>query len=392
MSTRTERQRPLMLGMIGGGRDAGIGAVHRTAARLDGHFRLVAGALSSMPEKAIASAHDLGLAPERSYPTWQAMLKGELARPSNERIDLVSIVTPNHAHFEPALAFVQAGIPVVIDKPMTSTLAQATQLKAAVSEHNAILAVTYTYAGYPLVKQARAMVAAGDIGAIRKVVVEYTQGWLAQNLAAAGHKQAAWRADPALAGAGGCIGDIGSHCEQILAYVTGLQIESLCADLTAFVPGRTIDDDASVLLRFVPIADQPPARGVLCASQVCIGSENDLRMRVHGTRGSLLWNQEEPNLLLVRTEDEPERIYRRGKAYLEKAVGDVSRLPSGHPEGFLEAFANIYTAVSAAIRARAGADAPKRFDFPGVDDGLRGVAFIERVVENAANNEKWTRL
>lgn len=377
----TERVR---LGMIGGGQGAFIGAVHRAASRLDDHYELLAGALSSTPEKSIASAKELGLAADRSYPTWQAMLKAELARPAAERIEAVSIVTPNHAHFEPAKAFAEAGIAVILDKPMVHTVEQAEELARIVREKDVVFAVTYNYSGYPLVKQAREMVGSGELGEVRKVVVEYNQGWLAAKLEETGQKQADWRTDPARSGVGGCIGDIGSHCEQLTAYITGLELDSLCADLTTFVPGRKLDDDANVLLRF-----KGGARGILFASQICVGGENDLRIRVWGTKGGLAWHQERPNELLIQRLGAADQVYRRGNDYLGDPAKGATRLPAGHPEAFFEAFGNVYTNAAKAIRAGAGAKGPARFDFPGVEDGARGVRFIHRTVESSNSSEKW---
>ena len=382
-----QEHRRIRLGMIGGGQGAFIGAVHRAAARLDDNYHLIAGALSSTPEKSIASAKELGLAADRSYPTWQTMLKAELARPAAERIEAVSIVTPNHAHFEPAKAFAEAGFAVILDKPMVHTVEQAEELARIVREKNVVFAVTYNYSGYPLVKQAREMVRSGELGEIRKVVVEYNQGWLASKLEETGQKQADWRTDPSRSGVGGCIGDIGSHCEQLVSSMTGLEIEHICADLTTFVPGRQLDDDANLLLRF-----RGGARGLLFCSQICVGGENDLRIRVWGTKGGLAWHQEEPNRLLVHRLDQPDQVYRRGNGYLAEAAAAGTRLPSGHPEAFFEAFANIYKAVAGAIHAGAGADAPERFGFPGIEDGVRGVKFIHRTVESSRSEKKWTAL
>ena len=384
-----QEHRRIRLGMIGGGQGAFIGAVHRAAARLDDNYHLIAGALSSTPEKSIASAKELGLAADRSYPTWQAMLKAELARPAAERVEAVSIVTPNHAHFEPAKAFAEAGIAVILDKPMVHTVEQATQLQRVVRERNVVFAVTYNYSGYPLVKQAREMARTGELGEIRKVVVEYNQGWLATKLEESGQKQADWRTDPARSGVGGCVGDIGSHCENLASYITGLDIDSLCADLTTFVPGRKLDDDANVLLRFKPATGGVAARGILFASQICVGGENDLRIRVWGTKGGLAWHQEDPNALLVHRPGAPDQVYRRGNDYLASAVKGATRLPSGHPEAFFEAFANVYSGAAKAIRASAGAKGPERFDFPGVEDGARGVRFIHRTVESSTSSQKW---
>lgn len=375
------------LGMVGGGQGAFIGAVHRMAARLDDRYDFVAGALSSTPEKSVASGKALGLADDRCYPTWQAMLEAERRRPADDRIEAVSIVTPNHAHYEPAKAFAAAGFHVILDKPMVNTIEQAESLARTVRENDVVFAVTYNYSGYPLVKQAREMVRSGELGEVRKVVVEYNQGWLAEKLEQTGQKQADWRTDPARSGVGGCIGDIGSHCEQLASYITGLELESLCADLTTFVPGRRLDDDANVLLRF-----KGGARGILFASQICVGGENDLRIRVWGTKGGLTWHQEAPNALLVHRLGQPDQIYRRANGYLGESAARNTRIPSGHPEAFIEAFANVYRAAADAIRANAGANGPEQFDFPGVADGARGVRFIHRTVESSHSDQKWIRV
>lgn len=374
----------LKMGMVGGGQGAFIGAVHRMAARLDGGMEFVAGALSSTPERAVASGRELGLSDRRNYGSWEAMLEGERALPDGERIDFVSIVTPNHVHFPVARAFVDAGFNVVLDKPMVHTSEQAAELGALVEQRNVVFCVTYNYSGYPLVKQAREIVRSGEIGDVRKVVVEYNQGWLADRLEATGQKQADWRTDPARSGLGGAIGDIGSHCEQLVSYVTGLELHGLCADLTTFVPGRMLDDDANVLLRF-----RGGAKGILFASQVCVGNENDLRLRVWGTKGGVEWHQEDPNALVVRRLGKPEQVYRRGNEYLGDAAKRATRLPSGHPEAFIEAFANVYRAACEAVRSGAGAIGPARHDFPGVEDGARGVRFIERTVESSMSEQKW---
>lgn len=373
--------------MVGGGRDAFIGAVHRKAMALDGQIELVAGALSSSPEKARASGADLGLADDRNHGDWQALLADELRRPSGERIDFVSIVTPNHVHYPVAQAFVEAGFHVVCDKPLVHTRAQADALVASVAKQGTVFGVTYNYTGYPMVRQAREMVRAGQLGALRKVVVEYNQGWLSSQLEGSGNKQADWRTDPARSGAAGAIGDIGSHAENLVASVTGLEIESLCADLGALVPGRLLDDDGSLLLRF-----RGGARGVLIASQINTGLENDLRLRVSGTLGTLEWRQEQPSQLLHLPHDGPKRILTRGSPWLCESAQRASRLPAGHPEGFIEAFANIYAGVAADIRARqAGQPAdPVAADYPRVEDGARGVRFIERTVASARSEAKWT--
>ncbi len=374
----------LRMGMVGGGQGAFIGAVHRMAARLDGGVEFVAGALSASPEKARASGRELGLDDRRNYESWEAMLGGEKSLPAGDQIDFVSIVTPNHVHFPVARAFVDAGFNVVLDKPMVHTSEQAAELASLVAARNVVFCVTYNYSGYPLVKQAREIVRSGEIGDVRKVVVEYNQGWLADRLEATGQKQADWRTDPARSGLGGAIGDIGSHCEQLVSYVTGLELKALCADLTTFVPGRMLDDDANVLIRF-----RGGAKGILFASQVCVGNENDLRLRVWGTKGGVEWRQEEPNALIVRRFGKPEQVYRRGNDYLGDAAKRTTRLPSGHPEAFIEAFANVYRAACEAVRSGAGAKGPARHDFPGVEDGARGVRFIERTVESSKSEQKW---
>jgi predicted dehydrogenase len=387
-------KRPVRLGMIGGGQGAFIGAVHRLAAALDGSAEVVAGCLSSTPERARASGAALGLAAERTYGTWMQMLEREGALPPERRVELVSIVTPNHAHAAPAIAFARAGFHVVCDKPLAATLAEGEAVAAAVRESGTLFAVTYNYSGYPMVRQAAAMVRGGEIGTVRKVVAQYHQGWLATNLEATGQKQAAWRTDPKSAGAG-ALGDIGSHAEQLICTVTGLRVSAVCADVRTHVSGRRVDDDAGVLLRLRGEgAGEGDVPGVLSVSQVAVGHENDLRLMVAGTAGSLLWAQEEPNALRLLREGE-ERVMRRGHGGLSVAAGAATRLPGGHPEGFIEAFANVYRGVCDAVRARSagepvGADAPARFGYPGVDEGVRGLRFIERVVQNARGTHKWT--
>jgi predicted dehydrogenase len=379
--------RKLRAAMVGGGRDAFIGAVHRKAMALDGQIALVAGALSSSPEKARASGVDLGLADDRNHGDWRALLADELARPAHERIDFVSIVTPNHVHYPVAQAFVEAGFHVVCDKPLVHTRAQADALVASVAKQGTVFGVTYNYTGYPMVRQAREMVRSGQLGELRKIVVEYNQGWLASQLEGSGNKQADWRTDPARSGAAGAIGDIGSHAENLVSSITGLEIESLCADLGALVPGRMLDDDGSLLLRF-----RGGARGVLIASQINTGLENDLRLRISGTLGTLEWRQEQPSQLVHLPHDGPKRILTRGAPWLCASAQRASRLPAGHPEGFIEAFANIYAGVAADIRARiAGQPADAlAADYPRVEDGARGVRFIERTVASAASDAKWT--
>jgi predicted dehydrogenase len=376
--------RPLRYGMVGGGRDAFIGAVHRKAMALDGAYTLTAGALSSQPEKAILSGQDLGLETSRNYPTWQAMLEAELALPKEERIEVVSIVTPNHVHFEVAHAFAANGFHVVCDKPLVHTSAQAQALVQVVEKTGVVFGVTYNYTGYPMVKQMRHMVQSGQLGAIRKVVVEYNQGWLATKLESGNHKQADWRTDPARSGAAGCIGDIGSHAENLMATVTGLELDSLCADLTTFVQGRQLDDDGNLLLRFVG-----GAKGVMIASQIEVGNENDVRLRVYGETGSLVWLQEHPNHLEYSPLEGARQILTRGSSYLCAAAQKATRIPAGHPEAFLEAFANVYLGVAEAIHAK-NAGQILEPDFPTVYDGARGVKFIEKTVESAHSSQRWT--
>lgn len=377
----------LKVGMVGGGRDAFIGEVHRKAMALDGQIEFVAGALSSTPEKARASGQDLGLADDRNYGSWQEMLEKELARPEDERINFVSIVTPNHVHYPVAKAFAEAGIHVVSDKPLVHTSEQANDLIKTVETSGVVFGVTYNYTGYPMVKQARHMVKTGVLGDIRKVIVEYNQGWLATKLEASGAKQAEWRTDPARSGAAGCIGDIGSHAENLVSTVTGLELSHICADLTTFVEGRLLDDDGNLLLRF-----SNGAKGVLISSQIQVGDENDIRLRVFGTKGSLAWYQEDPTYLIHRPMAEPMRILKPGNDYLSAAALKAGRIPPGHPEAFLEAFANIYLGVAEAIRAKKSGQALGELegDFPTVYDGARGVHFIEKTVESSKTDTKWT--
>ena len=382
--------RRLRSAMVGGGRDAFIGAVHRNAMSLDGQYELVAGALSSTPEKSRASGRDLGLADDRNHGTWQELLADELRRPADNRIDVVAIVTPNHVHHEVARAFVDAGFHVVCDKPLVHTSAQAEDLAERVAANGTLFAVTYNYSGYPMVREARELVRTGAIGAVRKVVVEYHQGWLAGALESADNKQSEWRKDPARGGPAGAMADIGSHAENLVATVTGLELEGLCADLTAFGPGRQLDDDAGLLLRFVG-----GARGVMSASQIAAGNENDLRLRVIGERGMLDWRQEEPNLLIHAPVDGPRRTLTRNSPGLSEAARRACRLPPGHPEGFIEAFANLYQGVAADLRLRAARGRPataEEAEYPRIADGVRGVRFIERTVASSASRQKWTSL
>lgn len=376
----------LKLGMVGGGRDAFIGAIHRNAAWLDGAFELVAGALSSTPEKARASGKDLGLPDGRNYGTWQEMIEGESTLPPGERIDAVSIVTPNHMHYPVAKAAVEAGFHVICDKPLVHSSQEARDLVAAVKNAGTVFAVTYNYTGYPMVKQARHMVRNGELGTIRKVIVEYNQDWLATKLEEQGLKQAEWRTDPARSGIAGAIGDIGSHAENLAATITGLEIGHVCADVTTFVSGRRLDDDGNVLLRYTS-----GAKGILFASQISAGEENDLRIRVYGEKASLTWHQENPNNLHFKPVGAPEQVMKRGNGYLCDEAKRASRIPPGHPEAFLEAFANVYRGAALAIleaRGEAQRDSDD-LDFPTVEDGARGVKFIETVIRSGSSDQKW---
>ena len=380
--------RPLRYAMVGGGRGAFIGIVHRQAMALDGQMQIVSAALSSLPDKALASGRDIGLPDARNHASWQALLADEVKRPPDERIDFVSIVTPNDLHYPVAKAFTEAGIHVVCDKPLVHTSAQAQDLLQATARAGTVFGVTHNYTGYPMVREARAMVKAGALGTIHKVIVEYHQGWLAPQLQT-GDTTGAWRTDPARSGPGGALADVGTHAENLLSTVTGLTIDSLCADLTAFIPGRRLDDDGSVLLRFTS-----GARGVLMASQVETGCENDIRLRVFGSLGSLDWRQEDPNQLVHSPVDGPRRTLTRGSPWLSLSAKNATRLPPGHPEAFIEAFANIYLGVAADIRARqAGTVAdPLLADYPTLADGARGVRFIEKVLASAASDSKWTAM
>jgi predicted dehydrogenase len=370
--------RKLRYGMVGGGPGAFIGAVHRKAAALDGEIELVSGAFSSDPEKSRQMGLALHLDPRRVYRSYEEMAEKEAALPPEERIDFVAIVTPNHLHYLIAKTFIEAGFHVVCDKPLTTTLEEAEELCRLVARHNVLFALTHNYSGYPMVKQARAMVQEGLLGEIRKIVVEYPQGWLATPLEQTGQKQAAWRTDPKQAGAG-ALGDIGSHAEHLARYITGLELDRLCADVTTFVPGRKVEDDANLLVHY-----QNGARGILYASQVSVGEENNLRIRVYGEKAALEWHQEEPNYLYVRYPDRPEQVYKRGNDYLAPAARRASRLPSGHPEAFIEAFANIYLNFARTLKARLAGEKPDPLDldFPTVQDGARGVHFILTALES----------
>ena len=380
--------RKLRYGMIGGGRGAFIGAVHRIAAGMDGQAELVAGAFSSEARRSRLSGADLFLDPRRVYGSYREMAAAESALPPEARLDFVVIVTPNDQHFPVAKLFLESGFHVVCDKPATWNLAQAKRLRAIVRRTGRIFALTHNYTGNAMVKQARELVRAGKLGTIRKVVVEYPQGWLSGPLERTGQKQAAWRTDPKRSGAAGCLGDIGTHAENLARYITGLRIDSLCADVTTFVPGRRLDDDANVLVRF-----KGGAKGVLHCSQISVGDENNLNIRVYGTDAALEWYQEHPNELVVKFADQPRQVWRRGNGYLGAAARGASRIPAGHPEGYLEAFGNIYREVFRAVRAAAaGAKPPADLDFPTIDDGVLGMAFIAATVASGRRGAKWLKL
>jgi len=377
---------PIRLGMVGGGKDAFIGGVHRIAARIDGEFTLVAGALSSTPEKSRESGAALGLAADRCYGSYDEMAEAEAARPDG--IQAVSIVTPNHMHAGPAIAFLKRGIHVICDKPLSATMEQAEELAQAVRAAKSLFILTHNYTGYPMVRQAREMVAAGDLGRLRVVQVEYPQDWLTVAAEETGtNKQAEWRTDPLRSGAGGSIGDIGTHAHNLACFVTGLQVESLAADLQSFVPGRRVDDNAHILLRF-----GGGARGMLWSSQVAPGHENSLRLRVFGERGGLEWAQEDPNYLWFTPFGEPKRLLTRAGAGATGAANAVSRTPGGHPEGYLEGFANIYTGAAAAIRAAEAGDAPDLSLLPGLEEGLHGMRFIAAAIASSQSDAAWVTL
>lgn len=373
--------------MVGGGKGAFIGAIHRIAANMDGMIELVCGALSTSPEKANESGKMLFLPENRTYHSYEDMIKKESLLPADQRMDFLTIVTPNHAHFGPAMMALDHGFHVVIDKPISFTLDEAKQLKKKVEETGLLLLLTHTYAGYPMVKQARNMVKNGALGTIRKVLVEYPQGWLSRLSEKDGNAQAAWRTDPTRSGKSGCMGDIGTHAAHLAEYISGLKITKLCADLHIVVEGRKLDDDGNVLLGF-----DNGANGVLVASQIAAGEENALRIRIYGEKGGLEWAQQEPNTLIVKWLDEPIQILRTGSHRLTDEANFNSRTPAGHPEGYLEAFGNLYRNFALCLSAKIeGIEAPaEALDYPSVNEGIRGMAFIDNVVKSGLSNEKWT--
>jgi predicted dehydrogenase len=376
----------IRLGMVGGGQGAFIGAVHRLAARMDDHYVLVAGALSSDRKRALASAKELGLSADRSYGSYAEMAQAEAARPDG--IEAVAIVTPNNMHAPIAKAFLKAGINVICDKPLTTTVKEAKELVALVKKTGLVFAVTHNYTGYPMIRQARAVIASGQLGDIRVVQAEYAQDWLTERLEATGQKQAKWRTDPKQSGAGGSIGDIGTHAYNLACFVTGLTLDSLCADLSTFVKGRKLDDNDNILLRW-----KGGARGMLWASQVAVGNENGLMLRVYGSKGGLEWRQEDPNCLWISAYGQPRQLITRGGHGSGPDAGRVTRVPPGHPEGYLEGFANIYTEAARAIRAhRAGKKPEAEVIFPTVADGLAGMEFVEAAVASSKKGATWVKV
>ena len=381
-------KRKIRMGMVGGGPGSFIGAVHRMAANLDGQIELVCGCFSSSPAKSLETGRSLYLPEDRIYGSYQEMMEREAVLPEGERMDFVSIVTPNDMHFAPALLALEKGFDVAMDKPMTYTLDEAKQLRDKVKESGRLLLLTHTYTGYPMVKEARERVRRGDLGKIRLIYVEYPQGWLYSDCSAT-NKQAAWRVDPKRSGKAGCMGDIGTHAFNLAEYISGLRTEALCGEVHTFVPDRLLDDDGAALLRY-----EGGARGVLMASQVAVGQENSLSIRVYGEKGGLEWRQEEPNTLLMRWPDRQPEVIRTGGAGLSPWATANTRTPAGHPEGYLEAFANLYRHFAAALQARLAGEEPNPIDldFPSVEEGVRGMQFIEAIVSTKNSNQKWILL
>lgn len=376
----------IRLGMVGGGEGAFIGAVHRLAARMDDQYSFVAGALSSTPEKSLRSGASLGLDPKRTYGTYEEMAKKEGRR--KDGIEAVAIVTPNYMHAGPALAFLKAGIHVICDKPLTTSLKEALKLQVAAEKSGKIFAVTHNYTGYPMVRQARAMIAAGELGEIRVVQIEYPQDWLAEPLEQTGQKQADWRTDPSRSGAGGCIGDIGTHAYNLADFITNIPVVEVSAELTTFVQGRRLDDDTHVRLHYAN-----GAKGTLWASQIAVGNENALRIRIYGTKGGLSWSQENPNYLQFSPIGKPTYTITRGGAGSGAEAGRMTRIPAGHPEGYLEGFANIYTEIAHAVRASRGGTKPDAAVlFPTIRDGVKGLAFIEAAIASSVKSGRWTKI
>lgn len=384
--------RKLKMGMVGGGRGAFIGAVHRMAANLDGKIELVAGCFSSDPEKSMLSGQDFFLSPDRVYSTFEEMADREAALPLGERIDFVSIVARNDLHYKVAKKFLENGIHVICEKPLALSKAQGEELKAVVEKSGLVFALTHNYTGYPMVKEAKAMVAEGKLGKILKIVAEYPQGYAISaydEAASAGGKISNWRMDPSISGISNCMGDIGTHAENLAQYISGLRLEAVAADLNTFIPGRQLDDDGSMLCRY-----EGGARGVLFASQISTGDENNLNVRIYGTKASIEWHQEHPNELIVKFADKPREVWRRGNSYNGAVAQKYTRLPFGHPEAFIEAFANVYLAAAEAITdaVEGKFKGNEAYDYPTVQDGVDGMAFIEAAVKSSQNNGAWTKL
>lgn len=384
-------KRKINMGMVGGGSGAFIGSVHRIAALMDGHIEMVCGALSSDPGRSKSSGAEWYLAGERVYGSYQEMFEAERKLPEGKRMDFVAIVTPNHLHYEPAKLALTSNFHVVCDKPLSFNTREAEELADLVKKTGLVFALTHTYTGYPMVKQAREMVRSGTFGKIRKIVVEYPQGWLSTALEKSGNKQASWRTDPKRSGKGGSTGDIGTHAGNLAEYISGLKITELCADVSTFVSGRLLDDDANVLLHF-----ENGAKGILHCSQICAGEENDINIKIYGETGGIEWHQHDPNTLLVKRLGKPAEIYRAGgdKSYLGKYAMKNFRTPGGHPEGYLEAFANIYRNVALTIQVRLMNQKPDEIwlDFPTADDGVRGMKLIDAIIDSGKGNSKWIKL
>lgn len=385
-------KRTLKMGMVGGGPGAFIGDVHRKAARMDGQIEIVAGAFDIDPKKSKKMGRELYVDPKRAYNNYEEMIKAELALPEGERIDFVTICTPNNWHFPIATAFLKAGFHVMCEKPMTMTVPEAKALKLLVKKTGKVFGLMHNYTGYPMVKLAKDLVKTGALGEIRKIVVRYPQGWLATALEKTGHQQASWRTDPKQSGASGCGGDIGTHAENLAEYITGLKITHLCAELSAFVPGRLLDDDVNCLVKY-----NNGAKGILHASQISVGEENGLSIWIYGTKGGMEWYQEHPNHLHIKKGDGPMQVWKRGNDYVAKkspAAGRATRLPSGHPEAFLEAFANHYLNFTDTVKAAVEGKKPNplALDFPGVEEGLRGMLFLDALVASGKSKQKWTKM
>ena len=372
--------------MIGGGPNAFIGAVHRIASRIDNEYEIVCGAFSSSLEKSLQTGNELGISESRIYPSYQDLITKEKALPEQERVQVISIVTPNHLHFEPAKMAMEYGFHVILDKPMTLTLAEAKELKQVQEKTGKKLLLTHTYTGYPMVKEAKQVVASGKLGKIRKIYVEYPQGWLSNALE---DKQAVWRTDPSKSGIAGAMGDIGTHAFNLAEYISGLSVTQLCADINTVVPNRRLDDDGAVLLKFANNAS-----GVLMATQIAAGEENKVKIRVYGEKGGLEWHQDDANSLVLKWLDAPAQIYRTGTSYLSSFAAHNTRTPSGHPEGYLEAFANLYRNFALCIKAELDGKEPAKeaLDYPGIEEGIRGMAFIETVIKSGKSDQKWVEI